>query len=491
MMNRRQERIAAFHEKELINLEAEPCIMQTYRNNTQTFIRRLVFTVLSIILFVVSENIIAADIIPENLLVASGYFSDKGGFGAGTFIVASADNGKTWGLRFNDLPIGGDSIQSISCAGTGANTVCAATNRASVASSTDNGNSWRWIKKMNDDNHQFSNVSCSASGADSICVAIGYGLDSDGDDYYPVFAVSTDKEVTWNYKVLSIAPYMLSGFDLNKVSCAGAGSAAFCVAAGSFPNDSDKAQRSPLLAIGINGASTWNLIKSIPDFSKVGTFYDVSCTGNNANPLCVAVGSAGIVTSLDGGNTWEVSDNEPAHIVSCNGIGPNAVCAAVNGAPGDPFQYILVSQDEGNTWQKKTISGLPQRSMIGINAINCSASGICAAVGAYSDNNGGDSKSLLVTSLDGGNSWIAQAITGISGDGGFNSVNCTNVSPANTVCYAVGSRWDNDPSTGRPGNTYPVIVESTDNGKTWNLVKNIVNLPANKMGVLTVTGSTH
>lgn len=396
--------------------------------------------------------------IPANILVAVGGQDVTGGK---PLVAVSTDNGKKWGIRFNN-GIGGD-LRNVSCTGSGASVVCAATGDfGTLAVSTDDGDSWLTKSISNlppNDQAGALDVSCTGSGTNTVCAAIG----GDADDDNSLLFVSTDGGATWNNEPINgVTPYDL----LKKISCTGSGVTAICVAAGDTFNANS--QEVPLLVVSTDGAMTWNRITPISNFPG-GYFNDVSCAGGNANPLCVAGGNAGIVTSLDGGNTWEVSSSTPVDKIDCNGTGAAAVCAAI--ATGT-FGSVLVSQDEGNTWQSMSISNLPKTASQGGDwlGINCDASGnTCVVVGEYSINDNQDSSLIIATSTDGGSTWSTETISNPLEDGIFSGVNCTDLT-STTVCVATGGG-------GTLGNFYPVIADSLDGGITWK-IKNITNLPA-------------
>lgn len=438
--------------------------MKVYR-----MIPKITFFFTLVALSMISQKSIAAKKTPANVLVAAGINQTTGL----PLIAASSDNGSTWRVRFTDAPsVPGGAFRAVSCTGAGSDMICAAVGSA-LAVSTNSGNSWisKSVANLPSGTQiPFVSVSCTGSGSSAVCVAAGAGN----------LVVSTDGGAIWSNVVLQ---GISSSANFSKVSCTGVGVSAACVAVGSSGDSSSTYQ--PILAESTDGAVTWNVVSSIPNLPANGNLYDVSCTGGSANPLCVAVGTVGIITSLDGGSTWEVSDSSPATSVSCTGVAANATCAAIN---GNQSTNVLVSQDEGSTWQGKPISNLPTPSPVGDfgwEGISCSSSSTadvtCVVVGNYLVNNGLDGDPLVAVSIDGGNTWATKAISNPPQDGNFNGVFCTDLVP-NTVCIAVGN-----------GNALesfrPILADSLDGGNTWT-IKGIANLPAQTQGGFLSSSST-
>lgn len=77
-------------------------------------------------------------------------------------------------------------------------------------------------------------------------------------------------------------------------------------------------------------------------------------------------------------------------------------------------------------------------------------------------------KPLLVTSFDAGEHWHLQAIKNLSDNGYINTVKCGR-SGEKIICVAAG----------KTDQGLPLIIESLDNARSWQVVAAIKNLPTN------------
>lgn len=292
-------------------------------------------------------------------------------------------------------------------------------------------------------------------------VLITVGLDYAGAQP-PLVAASNDG-VGGSWSVRSITNAPTSG-GLFAAGCSGNGATALCVGAGSDFTGTD----TPLVVVTTDGGSSWT-VKNITGAPSGGDLFGADCTGSGSTGVCAVGGrdTSGpsqpfLAASTDGGNTWNaktIAGLPPLGIfnaVSCIGEGPTAICAAA----GEDLSTgtappIVVSTDGGNTWVSKSIAGLPATSYFG--SISCTGSGasaICAAAGQDL----GLQLPLVVVSTDGGNTWSSKTIPGAPSNYFLFSVSCTG-SGSSAICVAAGG----SPGFGGP----PLVVVSTDGGNTW------------------------
>ena len=79
---------------------------------------------------------------------------------------------------------------------------------------------------------------------------------------------------------------------------------------------------------------------------------------------------------------------------------------------GDSTPLIIKSIDNGNSWE--VVKRLNNLSLLGsLESIHC-IDNLCVAVGTSYNRNETGSHPILVVSTDGGNSWIAKSISGLS-----------------------------------------------------------------------------
>lgn len=327
--------------------------------------------------------------------------------------------------------------------------------------STDGGNNWI-VKSLPEDLTNSSDLllSCSGSGANAICLAAGEKYNGS-----PLLIISADGGNTWDKREI---PMLIRGH-LYALNCTGEGVKAICVAVGR-----DQFNFSGLLASSNDGGKTWML----PEGAQIGSMYHaVSCTGKGASVFCVAIGdttdsSSFFMVSHYNLDEWTLKNisNIPKYSlndVTCVGKSSNSLCVAVGEyrMQNLSIPLIVISNDDGKSWQFKTVQGLsPTGYFTHVSCADRSFASVCAAVGYDSV----DSSSLLAVSKDGGNIWEAKSIPLIPKHYNFNSVKCAGKGK-NATCVAGGGYREND--------TQPyLLVASNDGGTNWE-IKNIPNRP--------------
>ena len=169
-----------------------------------------------------------------------------------------------------------------------------------------------------------------------------------------------------------------------------------------------------------------------------------------------------VVVSKDNGNTFtraggsaEQANNQYS-AASCTGQAQTATCITAGQVPnGPPTPPILTSSiDGGTTWTAASIPGLTSNGIFTAAACTGTApSVVCTAAG---DDTSGSGAALLVVSPDGTNTW--SVVSGVPASGVYNATSCTG-SGSTSFCIAAGV--DNSlPNTAS-------IIQSTDGGHTW------------------------
>lgn len=380
--------------------------------------------------FSAGQDIYSVSCAAPALCVVVGASGDEGS------VAVSADGGSTWRQPTSSF----DSVlRGVSCLST---KYCMAVGENGRVNTTENGGiTWRQVNT--DASSSLNAVSCSGTG---ICVVVGDsgGLLVTGDGgatwgtrpnttpaLYGVdcksacvavgaggtVLMSVDGGLTWSARDSGTSE------DLRGVSCA---SKSFCMAVGGEGTLISSSDGGATWASHASGLSHW-----LPNA--------ISCTGQS---FCVAVGGDGtIATTRDGGSTW-IARADPAsdtgydlNSVSCPKID---LCVAV-GARGS----ILQSTDVGATWINRT-SGTGDQLV----SVTCLGGGSCVALGLGDSWRKGTS---VLTSSDGGRTWIVRPSVPPTGDRGalLDRVSCATVD----VCVAVGD--------------HGVIEESADGGATW------------------------
>ncbi|MCE3533751.1 sialidase family protein, partial [Legionella resiliens] len=349
--------------------------------------------------------------------------------------------------------------------------------------------------------NQFTRLT-SASCNLNVCIAGGLYF-SDVTNF-PLLALSTDKGVTWSYKITSSSPALPAGTlsgSFADVSC----NSSVCIAGGRYSSTAEY----PLLATSLDNGATWQytLSENTPsapsDFSN-GQFSSVSCSGGTTNNVCVAAGSytnAGftrfplIATSINRGQSWTytVSSSTPTlpentdeaffNSVSCYGTTCIAAGQHFNGVEGVGYPLLASSTNGGLTWTYRIFNGTPTLpsdfTSSGIfTDTSCSAT-TCVASGRYI-NTGGNLIPLLATSTNNGVTWsfrISSSSPALPAD--FASGSLSSVTCLSNNCIAAGNYTDIGAAF-LPEHFYPLLAASSDNGLTWTyrITSSTPGLPA-------------
>jgi hypothetical protein len=217
----------------------------------------------------------------------------------------------------------------------------------------------------------------------------------------------------------------------NDVDCVVAG---WCLAVGGSNSGTG------IASLSTNSGKTWTS-QSVP--AHVSVLDSVSCV---TILICVAVGEASTMHTLDGGLTWS-SVAMPLSATTLLGVSclVDLTCVAVGVVSQEARAeggVIVKSVDAGAHWSVANIpDGLP-----GLGSVSCQVA-LCVAAGA-----------AIVTSTNGGLSWIQDSADG--GTDALTSVACASID----VCVALGPNVDSEFNSALPA----VATISTNAGKAWS-----------------------
>ncbi len=279
--------------------------------------------------------------------------------------------------------------------------------------------------------------------------------------------------------------HFLKGFTLFFLLCTSV--FANPVTVGSF---SDGRDHPMLIAFKDNAWTFINNISGVPPSLQPIYMLKVDCKNND----CIAVGGGigsdstwpYILRSVDNGSSWHfpfsVRDVPSGafefeiSLVSCQ----NGTCVAA----GSYHQFatcnypiFLTSQDKGNQWKVESIANLPNigSDCVYPTALKCYRD-ICIAVGKHIKYyNFMTSDPLLFLSQNSGKTWGYLDKSSMHDlPSTLKNANTAGVDCIDKTCVVVGSYGDSTESS------YPLILRSTDEGRTWNFLKNLPAFPAAK-----------
>ena len=257
---------------------------------------------------------------------------------------------------------------------------------------------------------QFASVSC---GSPNDCVAVGV---SGGVSWIvgQPFAAHWNGS-SWSLTTPDPVPGAQAG-GFNSISCP---SATECLAVGAWIGST---KSSGAFAERWDG-SAW-VLQSIPT-ARLDQLKAISCSSLTA---CVAVGenrATPVILHWDG-NTWV--SLAPAAVpdagLSCVGT---SSCTAVGGTDGSTTTVVW----DGSNWTAHAISYRLGARFSNLNAVSCSSTDACVAVGQYLTTAG---QLLPLVERWNGNQWRREA-TPLAADSGLSAVSCV----SSDDCTAVGS----------------------------------------------------
>jgi hypothetical protein len=178
---------------------------------------------------------------------------------------------------------------------------------------------------------------------------------------------------------------------------------------------------------------------------------------------CYAVGgtrndsaSASIVTSADGGNTWELTYSAPKSFLSGIACAGATRCVAVGGTSAlTEVPLVVVTADGGHQWSQEA---LPEQ--VGdLSQVACASATTCVAAGLLNGAAVGVSTvaggPTIVRTTDGGTAWTLGSVP--AGLTFITTISC----PASSLCIVGGS------GPGPTASSPSVASMSTNGGETW------------------------
>ena len=376
--------------------------------------------------------------------------------------VSNDGSGATW-TNITGLPTAG-LVSVVTCSGNNAVGYCVAAGRQTKPIAE------AFIFASNDAGHTFNPISVpnlSGEFESGSCVGNNCILTGDGDNGPLIVA----ENGTTGY-LSTLTGFPTTGV-LNASSCVGASGGetnSTCVAVGTS-NSNPISNSLPILGVSTDTGANWG-IANIPGVPAHASLNSVSCTGAVGSAICVAVGQdvtdqvpVAIFSNDGAASKWSLislpssSTNTTLGSVSCTGKGATAICAATGGSIGnDNSTFLYASVDGGVTWTQPKITGMPTPA--NLENVSCTGSGsnaVCMAIGQ--DQSVAPYPPLLVTSTDGGVTWAVVKVPGMTENGYYQSVACTNANndPSASVCIITGDAF----SAGL------IQLTTSDSGATW------------------------
>ncbi len=176
-------------------------------------------------------------------------------------------------------------------------------------------------------------------------------------------------------------------------------------------------------------------------------------------------GPGGILATTDGGATW-VAETEPQGGGGVPGIGDLTClttqhCIAVGSEPHPGSLAVIATNNGGATWRFAPWTADPKSYAMGgsggLDAISCSTTGYCVAVG------GAIGAPIVLSSHDGGLTWRALATPSAWLGGGLLGVTCSRT----PGCLAVGSAGNEAGVIAGAGEADRWTVRLQELGSTW------------------------
>ncbi len=362
--------------------------------------------------------------------VAAGYYYN----GSIDQTLVETWNGTAWSIVSSpNQGTGANLLDSVSCT---ASTSCRAVglyhNGSGVGQTlvqTWNGTSWSITSSPNPSGsyNAFSGVACASSAR---CVAVGFDLSA---------TVDQNLVESWNGTSWSITPSPSTGGSDNSLSAVRCTSSTSCMAVGAYSNGSVQ----QTLVEGWNGSS-WATIASPNQGTSNNGLGGVSCTSSTS---CAAVGAyakSGVEQTLIetwNGSVWTITpspNTSTTNSNTLNGIACTSTtsCVAVgfyfNGSSNS--NQTLIETWNGTAWTITTSPNQPS-STNDLSAVSCTSSTACTAVGVSV--NGSSIAHTLIERWN-GTAWsisVSPNPGGISNE--LNAVKCT----SSTSCTAVGDYY--------------------------------------------------
>jgi photosystem II stability/assembly factor-like uncharacterized protein len=326
----------------------------------------------------------------------------------------------------------------------------------------------------------FAAENCNEQGAldvsscsSMLCVAAGYTRYAHPQNFCantPFLVQSKDKGITWQ-PISFIENLPQPDGAIRDISCSGK----LCVGIGVY-NIYGNSPSEPFLVQTRDGGDTWQTIL-FPNILTFSFFESVSCSID----ICVAAGKTFlddgsirlfIVQSTDGGLTWKnFKDvyNLPTDIgvakVSC--VDFLCTIAGMKALKKEYVPLLLKTNDGGNTWNEiSNIGDMPALQSGTFFDISCTGN-LCVAVGRYKAKNSQTDTALIIQSTDKGMTWnvVKQHYGNFPWTGSF-----TNVSCSGKTCIAGGQGYTDHK------NVIPIMIQTVNSASSWE-PQHLPNLP--------------
>jgi photosystem II stability/assembly factor-like uncharacterized protein len=342
----------------------------------------------------------------------------------------------------------------------------------------DESGSWSFINNIintdKDKGGYLYNITCK----NNICISTGA---VETEPYYgrvnhrrPLFMISHDHGKTWSETNISNLPPIVDGI-APSISCI----SNVCTAVGWYQIKGG--HNFPLLLSSNDNGQSWSYKEDIVNLPTMqdGSLSTITCSDNS----CIAGGTYNIskndkrllfLTSKDRGQSWSfVQDSidppkmESADLINikCN----NNICIAVGNYStryDDAHALLLVSHDQGESWKNvKEIPDLKNLKDLFIEDMTF-INGSFIAVGGYKKEFNGFLQSLILTTSDNGKSW--SLVKDILGSFSKKTGWLRSVSCNSNICVAGGDQFYNGGI-----NFGLTLLVSKDNGKSWLLIPNV------------------
>jgi photosystem II stability/assembly factor-like uncharacterized protein len=196
-----------------------------------------------------------------------------------------------------------------------------------------------------------------------------------------------------------------------------------------------------------NGGATWTITKT---FINTDYFDSISCASSK---VCYASGDGFVVATFNGGLSWTRLRTVPNNLPDLSSISCSDMykCVAVS------TNHIFIIKNEGQSWTKLT----PPNGVTELSSISCPTVEYCYIMGGLGSSSNGftmTSSSIIISSKDGGLTWVKASVLPESLDP--IRIRCVSFD----TCYVVGYDQSASPGSDSVGGIYI----TTDGAKSWS-----------------------